>query len=169
MYKDIDPAAWPEGQSPLEHPLIKAIFGSPQDQPPDQGFQENEVDQKLQFSNLFHVLDADPSQIAVIEDVKAGRNLAVEGPPGTGKSQTIVNIVAELLATGKSVLFVSEKMAALEVVKSRLDNVGLGDFCLELHSRKSNKKEFLANLERTLYEPSPRPDLSGNDYAELDV
>jgi very-short-patch-repair endonuclease len=168
MYKDIDPAAWPEGQSPLAHPLIKAIFGSPPGQPPDQGFQENEVDQKLQSSNLFHVLDADPSQIAVIEDVKSGRNLVVEGPPGTGKSQTIVNIVAELLAAGKSVLFVSEKMAALEVVKNRLDNVGLGDFCLELHSRKSNKKEFLASLERTLYGPSPGPDLSGNDYTELD-
>ena len=168
MYKDIDPGAWPEGSSPVEHPLIKAIFGSSGEPILDSGFQENEVDQKLKSFNLFHVLDADPSQIAIIEDVKAGRNLAVEGPPGTGKSQTIVNIIAELMAAGKSVLFVSEKMAALEVVKDRLDNVGLGDFCLELHSRKSNKKEFLANLERTLYGAAPRPAPSGNDYDELE-
>ena len=152
--------AWPEGKSPAEHPLIKAIFGSPEEQIPDNGFQENEVDQKLKSIDLFHVLDADPSQIAVIEDVKAGRNLAVEGPPGTGKSQTIVNMVAELMAANKSVLFVSEKMAALEVVKNRLDNVGLGDFCLELHSRKSNKKEFLANLERTVIRTSRQTNIT---------
>ena len=57
--------------------------------------------------------------------MKAGHNLVVEGPPGTGKSQTIVNLIAELIAEGKTVLFVSEKMAALEVVKRRLDSVGL--------------------------------------------
>lgn len=95
-------------------------------------------------------MDADPSQIAVIEDVKSGRNLVVQGPPGTGKSQTITNIIAESLAAGKTVLFVSEKMAALEVVKSRLDHAGLGPFCLELHSRKSNKKAVLQELQRSL-------------------
>src|SRR5205085_1817536 len=83
----------------------------------------------------WYVVDANPSRIAVIEDVKAGRNLVVEGPPGTGKSQTITNLIAETLAAGRTVLFVSEKMAALAVVKSRLDTAGLGPFCLELHSR----------------------------------
>ena len=91
----------------------------------------------------------------MIEDVKNGRDLVVEGPPGTGKSQTIVNLIGELLARGNTVLFVSEKMAALEVVKGRLDSVGLGEFCLELHSKKSNKKDVLEKLESFLRNPKP--------------
>ena len=79
----------------------------------------------------------------------------MEGPPGTGKSQTIVNLIAELLARGNTVLFVSEKMAALEVVKGRLDRVGLGEFCLELHSKKSQKKDVLEKLESVLRNPKP--------------
>ena len=88
-----------------------------------------------QFSNnlfrhkTFQILDADSSQQQAIEAVKEGKNLVIEGPPGTGKSQTIANIISEFLANGKKVLFVSQKMAALEVVKKRLDNNGLGDFC----------------------------------------
>src|SRR6478672_8577599 len=74
----------------------------------------------------------------------------MDGPPGTGKSQTIANCIAELLAAGKTVLFVSEKTAALEVVKRRLDACGLGDFCLELHSHKANKREVAAELGRCL-------------------
>ena len=77
--------------------------------------------------------------------------MVVEGPPGTGKSQTIVNLISELIANDKSVLFVSEKMAALEVVKDRLDSIGLGEFCFELHSHKSNKKNVLKGLERSIY------------------
>jgi len=150
MYKDLDANSWPEGMSPANHPLIQAVLAPSGDMTSEQGFQEDEVDQKLTSRDLYHVMDADPSQIAVIEDVKAGRNLVVEGPPGTGKSQTITNIIAELLAAGKTVLFVSAKMAALEVVKERLDQVGLGNSCLELHSRKSNKKEVLKELERTI-------------------
>ena len=96
-------------------------------------------------------MDADSSQIAVIEESKAGKNMVVEGPPGTGKSQTIVNLISELIANDKSVLFVSEKMAALEVVKDRLDSIGLGEFCFELHSHKSNKKNVLKGLERSIY------------------
>jgi very-short-patch-repair endonuclease/DNA polymerase III delta prime subunit len=168
MYKDIDLKCWPEGKSPANQPLIREIF-NPSDIQTGSGFSENEVDKKLNMHDLYHVMDADPSQIAVIEDVKAGRNLVVEGPPGTGKSQTITNIIAELLATGKTVLFVSEKMAALEVVKSRLDQVGLGDFCLELHSRKSNKKEVLKELERTISRPAPRSISLDEDYDKLDA
>ncbi|MCD8509730.1 MAG: hypothetical protein LRY73_07545 [Bacillus sp. (in: Bacteria)] len=67
--------------------------------------------------------------------------MVIQGPPGTGKSQTITNLIAEALGHGKKVLFVSEKMAALEVVKRRLDTVGLGEACLELHSHKTNKKD----------------------------
>ncbi len=168
MYKDLDPKSWSEGKSPASQPLIKAIFDPSSNNRSVSGFQENEVDEKLKARDIYHVMDADPSQIAVIEDVKAGKNLVVEGPPGTGKSQTITNIIAELLVAGKTVLFVSEKMAALEVVKSRLDKVSLGDFCLELHSRKSNKKEVLRELERTCSMSPPKPIAIENDFNKLD-
>ncbi len=150
MYKDLDSATWPDDQRVDDHPLLQSLF-NPQGVPAtDDGFDEREIDSKLTARDLWHVRDADPSQIAVIEDVKAGRNLVVQGPPGTGKSQTITNLIAEALAANKTVLFVSEKMAALEVVKTRLDEAGLGPFCLELHSRKANKKAVLAELQRAL-------------------
>lgn len=149
MYKDLDPESW-SGEYLEGNPIINAIF-DPSGDNCDEGFLPEEVDKKLRYKDVYHILDADSSQIAVIEDAKAGRNMVVEGPPGTGKSQTIVNLIAELISNGKTVLFVSEKMAALEVVKSRLDGIGLGEFCLELHSRKSKKKDVLNELERTLY------------------
>lgn len=154
MYKDLEPESWPEDMPLEENPLIKAIF-DPAEEELDPGFQESQVDEKLLTRDVYHVMDADSSQIAVMEDVKSGRDLVVEGPPGTGKSQTIVNLIAELLARGNTVLFVSEKMAALEVVKGRLDGVGLGEFCLELHSKKSNKKDVLEKLERVLRNSKP--------------
>ena len=76
--------------------------------------------------------------------------MVIQGPPGTGKSQTITNLVAQALGQGKKVLFVAEKMAALEVVKRRLDSVGLGDACLEVHSHNTNKKGMVDELKRTL-------------------
>ena len=175
MYKDLDPKAWPDGKSPIDHPLIKAIL-CPSSKPQgesgsseDAGFSEDDVDTKLTMRDVYHVMDADPSQIAVIEDIKAGYNLVVEGPPGTGKSQTITNTIAELLAAGKNVLFVSEKMAALEVVKNRLDQVGLGDFCLELHSRKSNKKEVLKELKRSLSRSASQTDPTDEKFDRLEI
>ncbi len=75
---------------------------------------------------------------------KKGISFVLDGPPGTGKSQTIANIIADALSVGKRVLFVSEKVAALEVVKRRLDDCGLGDFCLECHT-KVNRKTVLRN------------------------
>ena len=149
MFKDLDPATWPDARKPADHPLLQTLF-CPAGGAKEGGFDANDIDAKLTARDLWHVMDADPSQIAVVEDVKAGRNLVVQGPPGTGKSQTITNLIAETLAAGRTVLFVSEKMAALEVVKSRLDGAGLGPFCLELHSRKSNKKAVLAELQRSL-------------------
>ena len=156
MYKDLDLATWPENSSLANHPLIEQIFNPSSDRENQPNFSEDDVDLKLSAKDTYHIMDADSSQIAVIEDVKAGKNLVVEGPPGTGKSQTITNIIAELLAQGKSVLFVSEKMAALQVVKRRIDKAGLGELCLEIHSHKTNKKDILAELERTLYRPSPK-------------
>ena len=76
-----------------------------------------------------------------------GKNLVVQGPPGTGKSQTITNVIANALAAGKRVLFLAEKQAALEVVKRRLDQGSLGDFCLELHSHKSSPKSVISSIQ----------------------
>ena len=116
MYNDLNPESWADNVDLTTNELIQAIF-NPKKNVYDDTFEEDEVDEKLHYKTMYQVLDADSSQIAVIENVKAGHNLVVEGPPGTGKSQTIVNLIAELIAEGKTVLFVSEKMAALEVVK----------------------------------------------------
>jgi hypothetical protein len=97
----------------------------------------------------------------VIEEVRAGRNLVVQGPPGTGKSQTIANIIAAAAHDGKRVLFVAEKMAALSVVHDRLRKVGLGDLCLEIHSRAANKRVLLDELARTLAAGAASPEMPG--------
>ncbi len=117
---------------------------------PDQGpFPSPEsVDEAQPAAETFCPLDADSSQLAAVLAVVAGRTFVLQGPPGTGKSQTITNLVAQCLATGRTVLFVSEKMAALEVVHRRLRSVGLGDFCLELHSNKARKKRVVEELGR---------------------
>lgn len=93
---------------------------------------------------------SDSSQFGAICAVDSGRDLVLEGPPGTGKSQTITNIIANTLAKGKTVLFVAEKVAALEVVHRRLTEVGLAPFCLELHSSKTKKTDVLAQLGKAL-------------------
>ena len=95
-------------------------------------------------------LPADASQWSAIAQSQKGKSFVLHGPPGTGKSQTITNIIANALYEGKRVLFVAEKQAALSVVKKRLDGLGLGDFCLELHSNKTNKAEVLQKLNATL-------------------
>ena len=102
------------------------------------------------------VLDADASQRVAIDAALRGRSFVLQGPPGTGKSQTIANLIAECLAAGKRVLFVAEKQAALEVVARRLERVGLGDLCLELHSQKASKREVIAELASLLDPPRVR-------------
>lgn len=110
----------------------------------------DEIDQKVDSSELYMPLQADSSQVvAVHASAQEAGDFVLEGPPGTGKSQTIANIIAHNLGLGRRVLFVAEKMAALEVVYRRLREKGLGDFCLELHSNKANKREVLNQLERS--------------------
>ncbi|GEM_PF-153793 len=111
---------------------------------------EKELDAIQLPEETFQILDADSSQQQAIQIALRGHNLVLQGPPGTGKSQTIANIIAEFIARGKSVLFVSEKMAALEVVFKRLRDVHLDEFCLELHSHKANKREVIAELKLAL-------------------
>ncbi len=105
-----------------------------------------ELDTECAPDKVFLPVVADASQMEAIHAAGLGRSFVLHGPPGTGKSQTITNIIANALANGKSVLFVAEKMAALSVVQRRLEAVGIGSFCLELHSNKSRKKDVLERL-----------------------
>ncbi|QGQ99582.1 DUF3320 domain-containing protein [Paenibacillus psychroresistens] len=104
------------------------------------------LDEKYHPKQLALPISADSSQLAAISSAAEGKSFVLHGPPGTGKSQTITNMIANALANGKTVLFVAEKMAALTVVQRRLANIGLGPFCMELHSNKSTKKAVLEQL-----------------------
>ncbi len=167
MWKDLDETNWRENEKPHNHLVLHEVFTGRTEASLAPELPEQQIDEKLKSRDTHHVVDADPSQICVIEAIKAGGNLVVEGPPGTGKSQTIVNTIAELLAQGKRVLFVSEKMAALEVVKRRLDEAGIGLFCLELHSHKTKKKSFIDALNLTL--ESAKPGHLGSTYEYDDI
>lgn len=103
------------------------------------------------------IAEADASQFAAIADVMAGRSLVIEGPPGTGKSQTITNMIANALHTGKRVLFVAEKKVALDVVHNRLAEAGLKPYCLRIESDKTNKKKVYDELAERLALATPTP------------
>ena len=156
MYRDLDVSTWPEDKRLDQQVLIAAAL---QDgfEARDQIFPEDaEVDQLIPVVSQRHVVDADSSQSLAIEAVRRGENLVIQGPPGTGKSQTITNVIAAAIAGGKEVLFISEKMAALEVVNRRLKAVGLGPACLELHSNHANKRKVLEELKATRDLGKPR-------------
>ncbi len=106
------------------------------------------LDELLAAADLFCPLEGDSSQLRAVARAAAGESFVLIGPPGTGKSQTIANIIASTLAQGRTVLFVAEKRAALEVVQRRLRQVGLGEFCLDLFSSKVSKTAVLGQLER---------------------
>ncbi|SER38501.1 AAA domain-containing protein [Faunimonas pinastri] len=150
MYRDLDPENWPDGLAIDDHLMVRALLrdGFPASEPLIPG-DEARIDAVIPPVAMQHVLDADSSQAVVIEEAARGRTLVVKGPPGTGKSQTIANIIAAAAARGKTVLFVAEKMAALDVVHRRLRSVGLGALALELHSHKATKRTLLDELKRT--------------------
>lgn len=150
MYLDLDPERWPENSKITEHSVVSKFLTGPSEEDvskfkEDFGFgEEFDIDQiKSVHSDYPLIDDADSSQHSALIDALNGKNLVIEGPPGTGKSQTITNIIAAAISQGKKVLFVAEKLAALEVVRDRLDKAGLGEFCLELHSHKSQKRKVL--------------------------
>lgn len=107
------------------------------------------LDIEVAPQSTFCPLPADSSQLAAVMAAARGKDFVLIGPPGTGKSQTIANLIAQCLAERKRVLFVSEKMAALDVVYRRMRAIGLGDFCLELHSNKARKTEVLGQLRKS--------------------
>ncbi|WP_291090208.1 DUF3320 domain-containing protein [Empedobacter sp. UBA7494] len=114
----------------------------------------NELElEHLPTSSLILPISADNSQLNAVKNANENKTFILHGPPGTGKSQTITNIIADALANNKKVLFVAAKKAALDVVHTRLENIGLGPFCLELHSNKSKKSDVLQQFERTLDVP----------------
>jgi len=143
MYLDLNPLKWPKNRNIENHSVLLEISGGNKHSDKNINF-EDIPENKTEELGL--VMDADASQRDAIAQVIRGHNLIIEGPPGTGKSQTIANLIAVALSEGKSVLFVAEKLVALEVVKKRLDAVGLGNFILELHSHKSNKSNFYNSL-----------------------
>ncbi|MCR9297175.1 MAG: DNA/RNA helicase, partial [bacterium] len=117
-----------------------------------------DIDSNPAVDELVLPADADSSQQSALVDIRAGRNLVIEGPPGTGKSQTITNAIADAIGAGKRVLFVAEKLAALQVVHDRLASLGLTDFCLELHSDGATPRHvfesFKERLARTYQSPA---------------
>lgn len=159
LYLDLDPARWPPSRRLDQHRVVSKVLGG--------GGGESDFEYSAQYSpdqiesaapefRLVH--SADSSQHSVVVDAARGSDLVVEGPPGTGKSQTITNIIGVALKKGQSVLFVSEKMAALDVVRTRLDAIGLGEFCLELHSHRTQRSKLLKDIESRIQR--------GNAYAE---
>ncbi len=112
---------------------------------------EHTLDDVYKPADTFSPLSADSSQLAAVYAAAEGNTFVLHGPPGTGKSQTITNMIAQALGQGKTVLFVAEKMAALNVVQRRLADNGLGEFCLELHSNKSKKSDVVRQLGDTLH------------------
>jgi len=108
------------------------------------------LDKEIEPDSVAIPLGADSSQVKAIRDCAQGLSFVLDGPPGTGKSQTIVNMIANAMYKGKTVLFVAEKMAALNVVKKRLEKLSLGNFILEMHSNKANKKEVLRQIGDSL-------------------
>lgn len=153
IYEDTHPERWPA--HPASHSLVGPLLS---------GYEAGDIDENLILSPADYdienldieriapilVQDADASQHSALIDVMKGKNLVIQGPPGTGKSQTITNVIANALGAKKSVLFLAEKQAALEVVKRRLERAGLGSFCLELHSDKATPRHVIEALDERL-------------------
>ena len=148
MYKDLDPDRWPE-ESPLHCRYVLRSLIAGAEMHGTGSAPDYEVDDPA-LPDALLITDADSSQHSAVIDVLKGNNIVVQGPPGTGKSQTITNIIAAALDAGKSVLFVAEKMAALEVVQKRLTAAGLDPFCLELHSSKTSKSAVVQSFTNRL-------------------
>lgn len=171
MYKDMETYK----ELIESHPLIREIAGVSNEESRRQTFDhtrvpdESSMDREVPSQEIFNILDADSSQQQAILAAKNGMSFVLQGPPGTGKSQTISNIIAENLANNKKVLFVSEKMAALNVVKTRLENEGLGDFCIEMHSQKANKRQVLDELNHVINKQSSNKRISKDVYGQINV
>jgi very-short-patch-repair endonuclease len=154
------------------HALVRALASGGADSDFHEGFQgvpeAAELDSVQDPRESFSILDADASQRRCIEAAKQGKSFVMQGPPGTGKSQTIANIIAEALGQGKRVLFISEKIAALDVVHKRLASKGLSEFCLKMHGRDAARKEVVNSLHESLTGMArPRTAMSEREFDQL--
>lgn len=143
-----------------EHPLVQAL-AAPVGSRSDFDFEpisDRDIDDVAVDTTLLSIRDADATQRACIWAAREGRTFVMDGPPGTGKSQTIANMIAELIGNGRTVLFVSEKAAALEVVSSRLQECGLDEYVLQLHSHKATRRAVAQQLNSSV---SKRPRMDG--------
>lgn len=156
IWEDLNSQQWPGKTSPAANQVVARLLaggGGTSD-----AADEYEIDSPTIAARLPQpILPADSSQLSVLFDVLDGKSMAVKGPPGTGKSQTIANVIAAAMERGKSVLFVAEKMAALEVVKKRLEEADLGQFVLELHSTHAQKAEVYRSFKDRLLLPRNNP------------
>lgn len=152
MYADLDTAKWAEDLA--VHPDLQVllspdpdlVYGDVQEVLPE----GSAIDSFRPVEACTEVVDCDGSQLLAIMQAAQGNTMVIEGPPGTGKSQTITNLLADCVARGKTVLFVAEKQAALNVVARNLERVGLRSLCLELHSHNTNKALFYRSIVATL-------------------
>lgn len=167
MWADLDPTKWPPSARPENHPLLEQIYGDVAGENSGTMADVYDVDQpEMEQQAPALVTEADASQLSAVIDVSAGKNLVIQGPPGTGKSQAITNVIANAMWHGKTVLFVSEKMAALNVVKNRLDSMDLGQFCLEVHSAKASKTHVLKAIRERMDRPRSQPNFQELERAK---
>ncbi|WP_156993969.1 AAA domain-containing protein [Pseudonocardia acaciae] len=147
-----------------EHDLVAALADVQRSEvpTPDDDYSPPPVD-AIKPDKEFLVLDADSSQQQAIQAVLAGRDLVIEGPPGTGKSQTIANLIASASARGWRVLFVAEKRAAIEAVTQRLDDAGLADLVLDLHRTTVDKKHVAEQLAESLARLAQEPPVDASE------
>ncbi|MEM9216047.1 MAG: DUF4011 domain-containing protein [Cyanobacteria bacterium P01_F01_bin.150] len=165
LFQDLNPERWPEDASILNHPLLEAMLcGQDQDDSENNGDDPQVAiapdyavdDPAIAKKAPLLITDADTSQFSAVVDAMNGKNLVIEGPPGTGKSQTITNLIAVTLANGKNVLFVAQKKAALDVVYNRLANAGLENYCLDIHSTRDSRQSFYDTLKRRVEQERPK-------------
>ncbi len=162
MWKDLEDRTEDLRSNPV---VSRLIDETPVQSVGEEFRQRQDIDKRHAPWELMTPLDADSSQLNAISRAAQGYDLVLEGPPGTGKSQTIANLIAHFLGSGRRVLFVSEKMAALDVVYQRLAKIGLAPFCLELHSAKAKKTEVLEQLRSALNVSASYSEEERMDYA----
>ncbi|MDR2421946.1 MAG: DUF4011 domain-containing protein, partial [Deltaproteobacteria bacterium] len=162
MYEDLGPDRRDYEKLPLLRELLLGGRAEPGLFAPDYEVDRPEIEARVPGL----VLDADSSQISTLVDLAQDRPLAVEGPPGAGKSQTIVNAIAAALADRKTVLFVAEKQAALEVVKSRLEAVGLGEFLFPLQAQRSTRQQAVESIRARVGLAPPPPELQAKALSQ---
>lgn len=175
MWHDLDFKRWPKHSSLLDKDTLKRVLLGTEDSDASPNQLTHEYDQddegpSNKTPKFPLIMDTDSTQYAALVDTLTRQvGLVIEGPPGTGKSQTITNLIASALDQGLSVLFVAEKMAALEVVYKRLEIMGLGGFCLQLHGLKTSKKKLLQSVKERIEHRVEAPQKFKHREQELEL